>query len=102
MAKRKYKIPFYEGNLQSYPYIDDEWRDNYVFEGTLEYKTYHRGRSSVTIEFSDSKGNTYGMFVSDFDDLVNRKGLNGKKVHGKWTFVKKGQNYGIRLCEDDE
>lgn len=96
----KYKIPFSNGNLDNYPVAVEDWRDNYIFEDTLKYKTYYRGRSSVTAVFEDSNGNTYGMFISDLDDLIIRRGLFGKKTFGKWTFVKKGQNYGIRMYED--
>jgi hypothetical protein len=104
MSKKKgnYQIPFKNGNLQSYPYNPDEWRDNYEFEETLEYVTYYRGRSSATIAFKDSQGHTYEMFLTDFDDVMKRKGFNGKFVTGKWTFVKRGQNYGIRLADSDD
>jgi len=99
--KGQYQIPFSEnGSLQSYPYNPNEWRDNYEFEETLTYKTYYRGRSSATIAFTDSKDRQYEMFMTDFDDLMTRKGLNGKEVTGRWTFVKRGQNYGIRLADD--
>lgn len=92
-----YQIPFRNGNLQSYPYNPDEWRDNYVFEDTLIYKGYGRGRSSVTFYFDDSNGNTYEMFISDFDDLFRKLGgFTGLTISGKWTFVKKGKNYGIK------
>ena len=99
MSKKtgQYPIPFDgDGNLLSYPYGTEEWRDNYVFEDTLTYVTYYRGRSSVTIGFKDSNGCSYEMFISDFDELITSKGLFGKSVRGKWTFVKKGQNYGIK------
>ena len=93
----QYQIPFdKDGNLLSYPYSVGEWRDNYVFEDTLTYETYYRGRSSATICFKDTNGHTYEMFMSDFDILITAKGLNGKSVSGKWTFVKKGKNYGIK------
>lgn len=92
----QYKIPFLNGNQMSYPYGPDEWRDNYIFEETLKYEGYSRGRSSVTMSFKDSKGHSYEMFISDFDDVITRKGFFGKSTRGKWTFVKKGQNYGIK------
>lgn len=103
MAKKtgNYQIPFdKDGNLLSYPYNPAEWRDNYVFEETLEYRTYYRGRSSATIEFNDSDGHRYEMFLSDFHNVMQAKGLDGKKVTGKWTFIKKGQNYGIKAVTD--
>jgi len=105
MSKSKkgaYPIPFdKDGHLLSFPYNPHEWRDNYVFEGTLKYRTYYRGRSSATIDFEDSDGRTYEMFMSDFNDLMLAKGFNGQEVTGKWTFVKKGKNYGIKLAKEE-
>lgn len=103
MAKKtgQYQIPFNNGDLQSYPMFVDEWRDNYVFEDTLTYETYHRGRSSATLCFRDSNGHSYEMFMTDFNDLLKRKGLEGRSVTAKWTFVKRGQNYGIKLADEE-
>lgn len=96
--KPSYQIPFDEqGDLVTYPNRCAEWRDNYEFEDTLEYEGYSRGRSSVTIIFTGSTGVKYEMFVSDFDEVIRTKGLDGKIVTAKWTFVKKGQNYGLKL-----
>jgi hypothetical protein len=101
MAKKRtsYQIPFdKDGNQLSFPgYTFHEWRDNYEFDATLTYETYGRGRSSVTFYWKDDDGHRYTMFVSDFDDILNSVGLHGKKVTGRWTFVKKGQDYGVKL-----
>lgn len=98
MATKTYQIPFdTEGNQHSYPRSGSIMKDNFSFEETMTYRGYDRGRSSATILFKDSTGKRYSMFLSDFDDLMEKKGLTGKSVHGIWTFCKKGSNYGLKL-----
>lgn len=98
MAKKPYQIPFdTAGNQQSYLSSGAIMKDNFVFEETMTYRGYDRGRSSATLLFMDSKGKHYSMFLSDFDALMRKKGLTGDTVKGRWTFVKKGMNYGLAL-----
>lgn len=104
MAKKvgEYPIPFdKEGNQLSYAYswIDGkvEWRNNYEFDATLTYSDYARGRSAVGILLCDEHGHQYSMFLSMLDELFISRGFEGRSVTGRWTFVKRGENYSIRL-----
>lgn len=100
MATKTYQIPFdKEGNQQSYPSMGSIMKDNFTFDETMTYRGYGRGRSSATILFEDSKGKRYSMFLSDFDELMRTKGLDGKSVKSTWTFCKKGMNYGLALAK---
>lgn len=100
MAVKSYQIPFdRDGNMLSYPEAGSIMKDNYEFVETLTYRTYERGRSSATIVWEDSKGKRYSMFLSDLDDLIRTVGLDKNKIKAKWTFGKKGQNYGIKLTK---
>ena len=97
MATGNYKIPFDNaGNQLDYEgWGCAEMRDNFEFEDTLTFQSYGRGRSSVTFTFKRVNGQTVSMFVSDFSDIVNK--MNHGHVTGRFTFVKKGQNYGCKM-----
>lgn len=103
MSKKigQYKIPFYKGNHLGYEpeYIDVEWRGNYEFEDTLTYEGFGRGRSSVRLYFKGANGDEYEMFMKDFDEIMKSGKIKGGKISGKWTFVKRGRNYGIKMVE---
>jgi hypothetical protein len=94
-----YKIPFRNGNQLDYEYFCTnpgiEWLDNFEFEDELTFKHYGRGRSSVTFTLERTNGKTVSMFVSDFSDAVPK--LVDGKLKGRFTFVKKGTNYGCRM-----
>ncbi len=108
MAKDKIyegKIPIRRnsnGTLQQLDwYQENSWMkdvelvDNYIFEDTLRYKEYGKGRSSVTFYFESDKGDKYTMFISDFDDLLqDRKEV--WNLDGRFAFRKQGANFGIK------
>lgn len=102
MAKGNYQIPFDKnGNQMSYgdEWFSPTWKDNYEFKDRLEYYGYGRGRSSITMDFkSTTDGKRYSMFISDFDDIVCD--LENGIIEGKFTFVKKGRNFGLKRIED--
>ena len=77
-----------------------EYIENKVFEDTLTFEGYSRGRSSAVFNFTDSNGDTYQMFMTDIDDLLREKDIINRQVKGTWTFCKRGRNYGIKLCEE--
>lgn len=95
-----------KGSLLPYVGIgsDDniEYVGNKVFEDTLTYVQTRRGRSSAVFIFEDSQGATYQMFMTDIDDLLKTKNISNGRVKAKWTFQKRGQNYGIRLAKEEE
>ena len=122
MAKKLICFPFVDGNLQEYSYndLDDEekervyngeevvkelyynsdkkevWKPNEEIELTLHYQDYSRGRSSVTFYWVDDNGNKYPMFIKDVDELL-RQDMGTSSVHAIFTYVKRGQNYGIKF-----
>lgn len=119
MAKKLICFPFIEGNLQEYtPHdLDDSdrervyngeevvydrydkkeiWKPNEEIELTLHYKGFGRGRSSVTFYWIDDNGHEYPMFVKDVDELL-KQDMGTSSVHAIFTYVKRGQNYGIKF-----
>lgn len=100
------ELNVYNGRILSGRYQEKatiEMRPNTVFGDYLRYKGYSRGRSSAKIDFiSETSGCSYSMFLTDFDTLMERTGmnaLNGHGVYASFTFVKRGQNYGVRLVD---
>jgi hypothetical protein len=101
MTKGQYKIPFdTDGNLMGYPeqWRDIVWRDNYQFDDVLKFDSYYRGRSAAGMFMvSTTTGSHYQMFLRDFEDLINTVIIDHGVVSGRWTFTKRGANYGIML-----
>lgn len=99
-----YKIPFDEnGNMMTYT---DSWctshelKDNFEWEDELVYTDYSKGRSAVNFEFTSRKtGKIYNMFLSDF--CRNIIFLEDGKLKGKFTFIKRGSNFGIMKVEEN-
>lgn len=107
MAKKKgdYEIPFDKmGNQRSYAdeyyFIPDRWEPNRVFEDTLTLKSYGRGRSSTLFYMVRKNGTGVCVFVSDFYNMVRSPNFSGGTITGRFTFVKKGRNYGCQLVEE--
>jgi hypothetical protein len=96
--KVKGSLLTYEGD--TYYYKDNfEMIENKVFEETLTFSGYGRGRSSAVFYWKDSTGADYQMFMTDMDDLLNNKNIINRQVTGAWTFCKRGQNYEIKLAD---
>lgn len=117
--KRDYCIPFSPTTGDHYYYVgrdltdeqerlcneqgvlasDDEkivWRANVPFAATLKYIGYGRGRSSAYFIFEDRHGHQYNMFMTDADDMILR-GIDLLHAQGTFSFIKRGNNYGIRF-----
>lgn len=112
MSKKKgdYQIPFdQKGNQQDYPAswwkgsypnarkVGPNWVDNFEFDDTLTLIDYGRGRSSVTFTMQKKDGKTVSVFVSDFCDMAKSSEFKAGVIAGRFTFTKKGCNYGCRL-----
>ena len=124
--KKELFIPFdRNGNLLDYSYwglnaeeekvckengkVEHFWGDgtisevfvpNFEFEDTLIFKHFSRGRSSVKAHFeSQFTGTKYEMFICDLEDVI-KANYFVTKLSGRFTFVKRGQNYGIKLCDE--
>lgn len=127
MAKKLICFPFINGNLQEYSFngLDDAerervyngeevvkefiynkdkkeiWKPNEEVELTLHYKGYGRGRSAVTFYWTDDNGHEYPMFIKDVDELL-RQDMGVSSVHAIFTYIKRGQNYGIKFLRKVE
>lgn len=80
--------------------LNEVFVPNFEFEDTLIFEGFSRGRSSVKAHFkSQFTGKKYEMFISDLADIIKANHFI-TKLSGRFTFVKKGQNYGIKLLGD--
>ena len=125
MGKKLICFPFVNGDLQEYSFrnLDDSerervyrgetveietysgnkevWKPNEEIELTLHYDGYGRGRSAVTFYWKDDDGHKYPMFIKDVDELL-RQDMGVSSVHGIFTYVKRGANYGIKFLRKAE
>ena len=116
MAKKLICFPFIDGNLQEWSWnnltdserervyngeevvkgVNEVWKPNKEVELTLHYKGYRRGRSAVTFYWVDDDGHRYPMFIKDVDELL-RQDIGTSSIHAIFTYVKRGDNYGIKF-----
>ena len=92
------KVPLKDdGSLVSYPvyYEDFKWHDNFILDATLVYTGISRGRSAAGFIWTDMNGRRYYMFLKDMEKLVLEGHIDQGVVRGKFTFVKRGSNFGI-------
>lgn len=80
------------------------FRPNSVFEDALVMTGYTRGCSAARLVFkSERTGCTCEMFLTDFEQAVLSSRIEykdekqkGIRLVGRFTYVKRGQNYGVR------
>lgn len=72
------------------------WRPNAEVELTLHYTRCGRGRSAVTFYWEDENGHSYPMFLTDMDEIL-KLNIGCGEIHAIYTYVKRGQNYGIKF-----
>jgi hypothetical protein len=71
------------------------WYPNKEWEDELQLVKYTRGRSSVTFVFrSIINGDEFHAFVSNSFEIF--KDSVGGVISGRFTFVKKGSDYGVK------
>ena len=102
----KLKVGEVETRNDSY-YKTCERKQNYEFEADMRIVEFGRGRSSVKLILEDinepeptekyQSKFRYEVFLSDAIDTIS-KGMD-MIVSGKWTFVKRGSNWGIKLID---
>ena len=118
MAKKVLMIPFStrDGNMLSYTgclpgdAYDEKynngkwvWKENYVFVDDLIFDGFHRGCSSAGATFvSLNDGKNYNVFLKDLAEIICISNLRLGIVHGHFTFVKRGWNYGLRYITEKE
>lgn len=108
MTKKQLRIPFKDGKPCKWIKDDhDEERDNYEFEECLEIHGFVRGCSSAVMilrpandhgeDFNYAKSVYYQVFLTDSKKVIQNM-MHGT-IYGKWTFVKRGENFGIKLVD---
>lgn len=70
-------------------------KDNFVFQDTLTFIGFSRGRSAAYAEFQRSSGSTVVVFLTDLDAMMLH--LHAGHITGFFTFCKRGMNYGCRF-----
>lgn len=76
------------------------WKPNDIFDATLFYRGYERGRTSARILFELGKGGPkVSMFLRDFDTAMKLYGFDERRMTGTWTYVKRGRHFGIKPSE---
>lgn len=70
---------------------------NFIFKDTFKFKSFSRGRSSVTADFIN-EDNTLAtsMFLSNVSDVILLGGCDLLNLSGYFTMCKKGMNYGLK------
>ena len=101
--KRVLQIPFdVDGNQEHYP---NEWgrhkeyKDNFKFFTTLTFSYFSRGKSAAYAHFTGISGRKCTMFLKHLEEAVPF--LKNGSVTGTFTFVKCGQNFGVKLLKAD-
>lgn len=82
------------------------WLDNFVFDDGLAIVGFSRGRSAANFDLlSVNDGRRYTIFLTDFLKALSLASAYKADVDGEsrlvlvgvWEFVKRGQNYGVRM-----
>jgi hypothetical protein len=109
--KVSYQIPFdSKGNMCKYSHDTNivEWRDPEPFEDTLYFLKFERGRSAAHAIFEAEEGPktprhgiTFQVFLTDLADMMQHFVSDGRTatITGRFTFCKRGQNFGVKLVE---
>lgn len=79
------------------------WKENYIFDDDLKFDGFHRGCSSAGATFKSlNDGKKYNVFLKDLADIINSDALQSGIIHGQFTFVKRGYNYGLRYVKEGD
>jgi hypothetical protein len=98
-------IPFEpDGSVPNQPLPDCtyEWLENFNFCDTLLFEDYCRGSSRCGFVVRSSGNATYYMFLRDALDALRQGSVDHGRIHGWWTFVRRGVAFGVRLMPDSE
>jgi len=78
------------------------WRKNITFTDSLIFIDTERGRSAARfVVLLERRQILAVMFITDLLDVLTTPGVqihSGKVLTERWTFTKRGQNFGIRLA----
>lgn len=97
--KAEWQIPFNSrGDQVAYPSENTELRPNFEFQDVLIYHGFERGRSAAHMVFKRERAETLvRVFLKEFEGFVPH--MRAGKVSGRFTFCKRGQNFGCILLE---
>lgn len=98
--KQVQDVPFHDGNQLSYVSGWERgvyWEQNSVFEDELTFVRSERGRSAAHFIFQRKNGKEVVVFMKDLTEMFPLfvKG----KVKAKFTFCKRGSNYGCQVAK---
>lgn len=97
MAKKQLKIPFKDGRPCKWVKdVHDEERDNYEFEECLEIHGFVPANDHGK-DFNYVNSIYYQVFLTDSKEIIQNM-MHGI-IYGKWPFVKRGENFGIKLVK---
>lgn len=76
-----------------------KWIQNYTWSDTLTLVEMGRGQSAAFFVLkSEISGKTYYMFMKDLLDMILSRTIEKGKISGNFTYVKRGNNYGVKVC----
>lgn len=107
LFKKELKIPYKDRDktrtyLGFYGFCTGEVK-NYIFQDTLLFTGFSRGRSSVKVHFkSEITHSEYEMFLKDYELILLNTSQEPRQIVGEFCFRKAGQNYGIVLIDEEE
>ena len=92
------KSPYGGDSIKFYCNLEPIWKDNYIFESEMRFIGFGRGRSAAHGFLRGTERREYQIFLKDLEELIGTRNFEcGIINETKWTFVKRGQNYGIKL-----
>ena len=105
-VSNKYQIPFDpDGNQLHYPTSwngTPTWKNNYSFNDSLKIERMTSGYSAKYYKaISTTTGKRFTIFVRDLIDIIEHAEIKDGVMTGTWTFVKRGQNYGVAILENE-
>lgn len=99
MSKSNWQVPFNEDGTPWYwntlKGIPHHYEDPFEFDAVMNIDTFKRGNSSTKMILRDENNVYYEVFVSDMKEIIIN--MEHGIISGRFKYVKKGQDYGIKL-----
>jgi len=77
------------------------WKTNSEFDDTMIASDMSRGCSAANFELiSKTSGKCFNMFMRDMLDMVKNANIAKGEIVGRWTYCKRGRNYGIKFISE--
>lgn len=75
----------------------EEMVDNFIFEDTLTYVGYFKGKRIIDFYFSGTNNSKYIIKINKLHDIIIKGMFIGGKIKGTFTFYKVGNYYTLGL-----